>query len=36
MIKKFIQFILSRNCPCYKMGYHKDCDFKQNKIGGKK
>ena len=37
MIKKLIRLILSRKCPCYKMGYHKDCDFNKNhKIGAKK
>ena len=36
MIKKLIRFVLSRNCPCYKMGYHKDCDFSKHKVGGKK
>lgn len=36
MIKKFIRFILSKHCPCYKMGYNKHCQFTDQKIGGKK
>lgn len=28
--------ILGELCPCYKMGYHKLCDFRYHKIGTKK
>lgn len=28
--------ILGKHCPCYKMGYHNLCDFRNHKIGGGK
>ncbi len=28
------RWILGKHCPCYKMGYHNLCDFRNHKIGG--
>ncbi len=28
------RWILGKHCACYNMGYHKLCDFRNQRIGG--
>jgi hypothetical protein len=32
---RLARWILGGHCDCYKMGYHKLCDFKKQGIGKK-
>ena len=32
---RLARWLLDKHCPCYKMGYHKLCDYSKHGVGNK-